>query len=61
VDDNGYVANFAETEQAIFLGDDASSFVQIRGSVPLFWDQPGVNVKRSEIDIKGRYVTHVLL
>ena len=44
VDDNGYVANFAESEQCIFLGDEVSSFVQIRGSVPLFWDQPGINV-----------------
>ncbi len=45
VDDQGHVANFAESEQAIFLGDDVSSFVQIRGSVPLFWDQPGINVR----------------
>jgi hypothetical protein len=44
VDDAGHVANFAETEQVIMLGDEVSSFVQIRGSVPLFWEQPGVNV-----------------
>lgn len=49
VDDLGHVANFAETEQAIFLGDDITSFVQIRGSVPLFWDQPGINVRVPEI------------
>ena len=39
VNDAGHVANFAETEQVIFLGDQLSSFVQIRGSVPLFWEQ----------------------
>ena len=41
VNDAGHVANFVETEQVIFLGDEVSSFVQIRGSVPLFWEQPG--------------------
>ncbi len=49
VDDRGHVANFAETEQAIFLGSDVSSFVQVRGSVPLFWDQPGINVGSHKI------------
>jgi hypothetical protein len=44
VNDYGQVANFAETEQVIFLGDETTSYVQVRGSVPLFWEQPGVNV-----------------
>ena len=44
VDDHGKVANFAESEQVIFMDDEVSSFLQIRGSVPLFWEQPGVNV-----------------
>ena len=39
--DLGHVANFAETEQLILIDDEVSSFLQIRGSVPLFWDQPG--------------------
>ncbi|NWH59297.1 SYNJ2 protein, partial [Geococcyx californianus] len=30
--------------QTIYLDDDVSSFVQIRGSVPLFWEQPGLQV-----------------
>jgi phosphatidylinositol-bisphosphatase len=38
------VANFVETEQVIFTDDETTSFVQIRGSVPLFWEQPGVQV-----------------
>lgn len=45
VDDHGKVANFAETEQFVFLDDEISSFIQLRGSVPLFWEQPGVNVR----------------
>ncbi|XP_041325973.1 synaptojanin-2 isoform X2 [Pyrgilauda ruficollis] len=39
VNDDGHVSNFVETEQTIYLDDDVSSFVQIRGSVPLFWEQ----------------------
>ena len=44
VDDDGHVANFVETEQLILTDSDVSSHVQIRGSIPLFWEQPGVNV-----------------
>ncbi|XP_077098746.1 synaptojanin-1 isoform X7 [Siphateles boraxobius] len=40
--DDGQVANFVETEQVIFLDDKVSSFIQIRGSIPLFWEQPGI-------------------
>ncbi|CAG2054275.1 unnamed protein product [Timema podura] len=42
--DDGHVANFVETEQAIFLDSEITSFIQTRGSVPLFWEQPGVQV-----------------
>ncbi|XP_048344087.1 synaptojanin-2 isoform X2 [Sphaerodactylus townsendi] len=44
VNDDGHVSNFVETEQTIYLDNDVSSFVQIRGSVPLFWEQPGLQV-----------------
>ena len=39
MDDAGHVANFVETEQLVSLDSDCTSFVQIRGSVPLFWEQ----------------------
>ncbi|XP_066891110.1 synaptojanin-1 isoform X4 [Kogia breviceps] len=42
--DDGHVANFVETEQVVYLDDCVSSFIQIRGSVPLFWEQPGLQV-----------------
>lgn len=42
--DNGHVANFVETEQVIFLEDKITSFILIRGSIPLFWEQTGVQV-----------------
>ncbi|XP_075449989.1 synaptojanin-1 isoform X3 [Ascaphus truei] len=42
--DAGQVANFVETEQVVYLDDCVSSFIQVRGSVPLFWEQPGLQV-----------------
>lgn len=49
VDDDGHVANFVETEQLIQMDESTTSFLQIRGSVPLFWEQPGVNVGSHKI------------
>ncbi|CAH1364059.1 hypothetical protein MTP99_000411 [Tenebrio molitor] len=39
IDKDGNVANFVETEQIIEYQGDRASFVQIRGSIPLFWTQ----------------------
>ncbi|XP_064466053.1 phosphatidylinositide phosphatase SAC2-like [Ornithodoros turicata] len=41
VDENGKCANYVETEQIFEHGHHIVSFVQIRGSVPVFWSQPG--------------------
>ncbi|CAH2009385.1 unnamed protein product [Acanthoscelides obtectus] len=41
VDENGEVANYVETEQMIIYQTHEVSFVQIRGSVPVYWSQPG--------------------
>lgn len=38
-DPRGEVANFVETEQIIVVDDYTFSFVQVRGSIPLFWTQ----------------------
>lgn len=38
-DHEGNVANFVETEQIVEYGLCKSSFVQTRGSIPLFWHQ----------------------
>ena len=43
--DEGHVANFVETEQAIYVDNNVASFVQVRGLVPLFWEQPGLQVR----------------
>ncbi|KAF9227842.1 hypothetical protein BS17DRAFT_800025 [Gyrodon lividus] len=49
VDDEAHVANFVETETIMRVQRNAISnifsFVQIRGSVPLFWSQSGYNIK----------------
>lgn len=61
IDHEGNVANFNETEQILIVesakpesGEDDSSvqlsFVQIRGSVPLFWAE--VNTLRYKPDVQ---------
>ncbi|XP_036295131.1 phosphatidylinositide phosphatase SAC2 isoform X5 [Pipistrellus kuhlii] len=41
VDKNGNVANYVETEQLIHVHNHTLSFIQARGSVPVFWSQVG--------------------
>ncbi|KAJ7919066.1 SacI homology domain-containing protein [Mycena leptocephala] len=63
IDHEGHVANFNETEQLLLVEDDVSSgqpaggefgtqmsFVQIRGSVPVFWAE--VNTLRYKPDLQ---------
>lgn len=49
--DEGCVANFVETEQCIYLDNEVSSYIQTRGSVPLFWEQPGVQVGSHKVKL----------
>ncbi|XP_031787323.1 synaptojanin-1 isoform X1 [Nasonia vitripennis] len=49
--DDGNVANFVETEQIIYLDNEVTSYMQTRGSVPLFWEQPGIQVGSHKIKI----------
>ncbi|XP_063992815.1 phosphatidylinositide phosphatase SAC2 isoform X1 [Diachasmimorpha longicaudata] len=41
VDEAGKCANYVETEQLVWYHDHQVSFVQVRGSVPVYWSQPG--------------------
>uniref|UniRef100_A0A914CY29 phosphoinositide 5-phosphatase n=1 Tax=Acrobeloides nanus TaxID=290746 RepID=A0A914CY29_9BILA len=52
VNDDGHVANFVESEQLILYEEQESSFVQIRGSVPLFWEQPGIQVGSHKVKLR---------
>ncbi|XP_059468988.1 phosphatidylinositide phosphatase SAC2 isoform X2 [Neocloeon triangulifer] len=45
VDEEGKVANYVETEQIISYLDHQVSFVQVRGSVPVYWSQPGIKYR----------------
>lgn len=51
VDDNGNVANFVETETLVYIRSNVLSFVQVRGSVPVFWEQQGLQVMNHKIQI----------
>lgn len=41
VDEAGNVANYVETEQILTFRRHQMAFTQVRGSVPVFWSQPG--------------------
>lgn len=49
IDDDANVANFVETETIMRVerlgGENIFSYVQIRGSIPLFWTQSGYGLK----------------
>ena len=53
IDDDGQVANFVETELIFGLESVTLSYVQIRGSVPLFWEQPsqGLQTLQQKVEI----------
>ncbi|KAK6622419.1 hypothetical protein RUM44_002230 [Polyplax serrata] len=59
--DDGHVANFVETEQLIVLDDEVTSFVQTRGSVPLYWEQPGIQVGSHKVKMsRGFDASHAV-
>jgi hypothetical protein len=45
IDDDGHVANFCESEQILKLSNHVLSAVQYRGSVPIFFQQPGLTAQ----------------
>lgn len=55
--DDGHVANFVETEQVIYIDNEVTSYIQTRGSVPLFWEQPGVQVGSHKVKISRGFET----
>lgn len=53
IDSEGHVANFNETEQILLVGDESDtqlSFVQIRGSIPVYWAE--INTLRYKPDVQ---------
>ncbi|CAE6420494.1 unnamed protein product [Rhizoctonia solani] len=51
VDDDGNVANFVETETLFATNEASWSYVQVRGSIPLFWEQQGLQIGGQRIQI----------
>ncbi|KAJ3518071.1 hypothetical protein NLJ89_g77 [Agrocybe chaxingu] len=51
VDDDGNTANFVETETIFTTDQHCVSYVQVRGSVPLFWEQQGLQTFGQRIQI----------
>lgn len=45
LDSTGAVANYVETELIIYVQGQLFSFVQVRGSIPVFWSQTGHRLK----------------
>ncbi|KAG2013815.1 phosphatidylinositol phosphate phosphatase [Coprinopsis cinerea AmutBmut pab1-1] len=51
IDDDGNTANFVETETIFSTDQHCVSYVQVRGSVPLFWEQQGLQTFGHRIQI----------
>lgn len=51
VDDDGNTANFVETETTLTTEQHCFSYTQVRGSVPLFWEQQGLQTFGQRIQI----------
>ncbi|KAM6916431.1 phosphatidylinositide phosphatase SAC2 isoform 2-T2 [Xenentodon cancila] len=64
VDADGHVANYVETEQLIHVHSHTLSFVQTRGSVPVFWSQAGYRynprprLEKGEKETMPYFATH---
>lgn len=50
--------NLSRPAQVIFLDDRVSSFIQIRGSIPLFWEQPGIQVICPTVSTQSLTLSH---
>lgn len=63
-DEFGKCANYVETEQIFKYNEHVVSFYQVRGSVPIFWSQPGYayrpppKLDRTEDDSKLAFKVH---
>lgn len=63
VDEEGNVGNFVETEQIIHIRDTLFSYVQTRGSAPIFWTQSGlaahVSLSKSKEMTNEAFLKHI--
>uniref|UniRef100_A0A8W8IR31 SAC domain-containing protein n=1 Tax=Magallana gigas TaxID=29159 RepID=A0A8W8IR31_MAGGI len=55
LDETGACANYVETEQIIRFSHHVVSFLQIRGSIPVFWSQSGYKYRPPPRLTKGKH------
>ncbi|CCK71986.1 phosphatidylinositol-3-/phosphoinositide 5-phosphatase INP52 KNAG_0I02010 [Huiozyma naganishii CBS 8797] len=66
INDEGYVANFVETEFIMYSSEYCYAYTQVRGSVPVFWEQdaalinPKVQITRSTEATQKSFDTHFM-
>ncbi|KAM7363819.1 phosphatidylinositide phosphatase spermathreecae isoform 2-T2 [Cochliomyia hominivorax] len=66
VDEKGNCANYVETEQILSFRHHQLAFTQVRGSVPIFWSQPGYKYRppprldRNEAETQDAFETHFI-
>ncbi|XP_067657111.1 phosphatidylinositide phosphatase SAC2-like isoform X2 [Haliotis asinina] len=64
IDKTGACANYVETEQIIEFSPHLVSFVQVRGSIPVFWSQSGFKYRppprldKGDEETHGAFLTH---
>ncbi|XP_074644697.1 phosphatidylinositol-3-phosphatase SAC1-like [Tubulanus polymorphus] len=58
LDIEGNSANYVETEQIIVIDGNKCSFVQTRGSIPLFWSQKP-NIKYKPVPVINNSLSHM--
>ncbi|KAM9681397.1 phosphatidylinositol-3-phosphatase SAC1 [Dama dama] len=58
IDSEGHAANFVETEQIVHYSGSRASFVQTRGSIPLYWSQRP-NLKYKPLPLINKVANHM--
>ena len=56
VDVEGHVANYVETEMLVECGIHVVSYILVRGSVPIYWTQPGYKYRPPPVIEKGNVI-----
>ncbi|KAJ3060070.1 inositol polyphosphate 5-phosphatase, partial [Podochytrium sp. JEL0797] len=60
IDDDGSCSNFVETEVVVETKGFLASFVVVRGSVPVFWEQTGIQIAGHRVELsRGFEVTEL--
>ncbi|KAI9592404.1 SacI homology domain-containing protein [Syncephalis fuscata] len=55
LDDDGNVANYVETELVVVTKEFIRCYVQVRGNVPAFWEQQGLQIGAHRVQITRNF------